>query len=83
MASGTWLNVKVLVDDWRHTPGLDEVPEHRQTISWVLHGSEGMQLVHERGHDHQLCEVAKAPEPAMARGSVLIMADQNVRPSRG
>ena len=62
-------------------PGLDELLEHHQTISRVLHGSEGMQLVHEWGHDHQLGEVAQAPEPAMARRSVLIVADQDVCPS--
>src|SRR6266508_2591559 len=39
-----------------------------------------MQLAHERCHHHQLDEATEAPDPAMARSSVLVVPDEDVRP---
>src|SRR5207237_5014 len=71
------------VDDGPDLPGLDELLEDDQAVSWILHATEGVQLVHERSHNHQLGEAAQTPEPAVARGSVLIVPDQDVRPLGG
>src|SRR4029450_146167 len=51
-----------------------------EAVSGVLGAAEGMQLAYERGDHHQLGEATEAPDPAMARSSVLVVPDEDVRP---
>src|SRR6266540_1587731 len=69
-----------LVDDRRDLPGFDELLYDHQAVSRILDATEGVQLAHEGSHHHQLGEAAQAAEPAVARGSVLVVPDQDVGP---